>query len=113
MSDQPTRNKGVWYKAPGSDEWQRHVSDAEKKALLQRARNLLARADRKIAFQGRLNRRRMEDLLGLEKDMSAALGAWDRWVEASAKRLLLQSQDAVEDAWEVVKKVLKISDDDE
>lgn len=45
--------------------------------------------------------------------MSAALGAWDRWVEASAKQLLLKSQGAVEDLWEVVKRRLKISDDDE
>lgn len=45
--------------------------------------------------------------------MAAALGAWDRWVEASAKQFVLKSQDAVEDAWEAVKRVLKISDDDE
>lgn len=112
MSDQPTNN-GIWYKAPGSDEWQRHVSDEERRALRRRARSLLERADRKTAARGRLSRRRARDLLVFERDMAAALGAWDRWLEASAKQFVLGSQDAVEEAWERVKRVLKISDDDE
>jgi hypothetical protein len=112
MSD-PTRLKGTWYKAPGSDEWQRHVSNEERKALLRRARSLLARADRRLSSLGRLNRQKEGDLLAFERDMAAALGAWNRWVEASAKQFVLKSQGVVEDAWEAVKRTLKISDDDE
>jgi hypothetical protein len=112
MSD-PTKNNGIWYQAPGSDEWQRHVSDEERRELRRRAKSLLARADRKIAAHGRLSRQRARDLLVFERDMAAALGAWDRWVEASAKQFVLKSQDAVEDAWERVKRIMKISDDDE
>lgn len=114
MDRPPTRISGVDYKAPGSDEWQ--SSDEVRRDLRRQARALLARADVEVRLAGRRHRRKAGDLLAFERDMAAALGAWDRWVEAGAKQLLRRSQDAAEDAaheaWERVKRAFKIRDDE-
>jgi hypothetical protein len=48
--------------------------------------------------------------------MAAALGAWDRWVEAGARQLFQRSrsvaQEAAESAWEAVRKAFQIADDE-
>lgn len=114
MNRSPTRISGVDYQAPGSDEWQ--SSDAARRDLRQRARALLARADIEVRLAGKRHRRKAGELLAFERDMAAALGAWDRWVEAGAKQLLRRSQevaqDATHDAWEKVKRAFKIRDDE-
>lgn len=114
MNRPPTRISGVDYRAPGSDEWQ--SSDAARRDLRRRARELLARADLEVARAGRRHRRKAGDLLAFERDMAAALGAWDRWVEAGARQLLRRSQDVAQDAaheaWEKVKRAFKIVDDE-
>lgn len=118
MKKPPTRTSvvGVDYKAPGSDSWQRHESREARRDLLRRARLLLDEADAKVRRAGRLHQRRSAELLAFERDMAAALGAWDRWVEAGAKHLLQRSkviaQETTHDAWEAVRRAFKIADDE-
>lgn len=116
MEKRPPRISGVDYKPPGSDSWQRHESAEVRRALRQQARRLLREADEKIRRVRRLSLRRREDLLVFERDMAAALGAWDRWVRAGARRLLHQGREVAEvaahDAWAAVRKAFKIESDE-
>lgn len=115
MAKSPTRISAVDYKAPGSDSWQRQESREARNELRLRAKVLLSEADARVRRTGSLHQRRSEELLTFERDMAAALGAWDRWVEEGAKHLLRQSKHVVRqtthDAWERVKKAFKISDE--
>jgi hypothetical protein len=119
MTKIPTRTSGVDYKAPGSDSWQRQESREGREArrdLLRRARSLLSEADAKVRRAGKLHQRRSTELLEFERGMAAALGAWDRWVEAGAKQLLQRSKEVVQesthDAWEAVRRAFQIADDE-
>lgn len=109
------KRSGVYYQSPGSNIWQRHESDEEKeerRRLLRRARSLLRQADEKALRLKRRASRQREDLLEFEREMAAALGARERWVEAGVKEIFQWGRRATEeaaiDAWEVVKRTFKI-----
>jgi hypothetical protein len=55
--------------------------------------------------------RQKADLLAFERDMAAALGAWDRWVEASARHLQSKAQEVAQDGWAAVKRAFQIDED--
>lgn len=103
----------VWYKGPGDEKWR--VSEEERRVLRRRARQLLAKVDEGLRREAALSRRREEEYLGLEREMAAALGAWDRWVRAGTKEIYRRSQHVVEEAgreaWDAVRRAFKVEDE--
>jgi hypothetical protein len=106
---------GIYYQPPGSSKWHRHESAEEreeKRRLLRRARSLLKQADERVLLLKRRESRQKEDLLAFEREMAAALGARERWVQAGVKEIFHRSkrvtEEAALDAWEVVKRTFRI-----
>lgn len=97
------RNKGVEYLGPGESAW-RPVEDvhpeeeAEKRRRLRaRARSLLqqANAEAKDALHAQKHHdlKSRSQASGFEAEMAAAVGAWDRFAEAGARKIFAEVED--------------------
>lgn len=91
----------VEYQPPGSSEWQ-PVSDPRRDRRNDRAaaRRLLAEGDLAAAdiLRRRLHReRKKSEVEEFERDMSAALGSFERMVAAGARQLVYEAEDVLRD----------------
>jgi hypothetical protein len=94
----------VEYQPPGSSEWRR-VSDLLPKAAQARsarasARRLLVEGEgiaRYILRRSHEEEKSESEVAELERDMAAALGDFDRFVTAAARKLKYDAEDVVRD----------------
>ena len=101
----------VEYLPPGGMQWRRVKMEESPKTLKLPSENdrlaavrLLREADRlakKIRLESpsreRQNRERQLELTTFERDMSAAVGAWDRWVKAESRKLFGDTENRLRD----------------
>ena len=94
--------KDVEYRAPGETAWH-PVNAPENQAPRPRpnlralARGLLEVGDDAAREALKRYRRSRSELASFERDMAAAMGAWERFVEAGAKKLFFDAEEAIKE----------------
>jgi cell division septum initiation protein DivIVA len=86
----------VDYLAPGETKWRRQESQEAAEATKREVRRLLDQGDELASRLCQRAQRKRNELVTFERDMAFALGSWNRWAEAEAKRLMSEAQKIVE-----------------